>query len=84
MQKLVAVERASQALKVSRGFLYKLPKNTPGVYRVGRTVRICIEELLNGGSLSEHTPSIKQSPTGSVLPTNADMRPGPHSSRGAA
>lgn len=84
MQNLVAVDRASQALKVSRGFLYKLPKSTPGVYRLGRTVRICIEELLNAGSLSEPAPLIKQPPVGSALLPDADRRSATHTSRGAA
>lgn len=52
VQDLVAVEQASQALKLSKGFLYKLPRNTPGVYRLGRTVRFCIDELLTALRLS--------------------------------
>ncbi len=46
MQELVAVEKASQVLKLSKGFLYKLPRDTPGVYRLGRAVRFSIDELL--------------------------------------
>lgn len=46
MQDLVSVKQASQSLKLSRGFLYKLPQGTPGVYRLGRTVRFSIDELL--------------------------------------
>ncbi len=42
---LAKVAEAASALKVSRSYLHKLPKDTPGVYRFGRSVRFSIEEL---------------------------------------
>ena len=45
MSKLVNVKEAMVALKVSRGYLYKLPLGTPGIYQFGRSKRFSIEEL---------------------------------------
>lgn len=42
---LASVKEAMAELRVSKTFLYKLPKNTPGVYRFGRSLRFSVEEL---------------------------------------
>jgi hypothetical protein len=36
---------AATRLGVSRGFLYRLPKSTPGVYKFGRALRFDIRRL---------------------------------------
>ena len=42
---LVKVAEAASALKVSTSYLHKLPKDTPGIYHFGRSVRFSVEEL---------------------------------------
>jgi len=42
---LATVDEAVKALRLSREFLYKLPKSTPGVHRFGRILRFDIAEL---------------------------------------
>jgi predicted DNA-binding transcriptional regulator AlpA len=44
-QHLHKVREAARALGVSKTFLYKLPRGTPGVYVFGRAVRYDVEEL---------------------------------------
>jgi hypothetical protein len=44
-QALLKVQKAARALGVSKTFLYKLPRATPGIYRFGRAVRYDIEKL---------------------------------------
>lgn len=39
------VSDAAQALRVSKTFLYKLPRSTPGIYVFGRAVRYDVNEL---------------------------------------
>lgn len=50
---LATVREAIEVLKVSKEFLYKLPKDTPGVYRFGRAIRFNIEELKDWARQSE-------------------------------
>ena len=45
MRELQKVAEAARGLGVSRTFLYKLPRGTPGVYVFGRAVRYDVEEL---------------------------------------
>lgn len=47
-QSLQTIREASQLLKMSPGFLYRLPKGTPGVYRIGGSIRIDLNELVAG------------------------------------
>jgi hypothetical protein len=42
---LQKVEGAAKALGVSKTFLYKLPRGTPGVYAFGRAIRYDVDEL---------------------------------------
>ena len=42
---LLNAMRAATRLGVSRQFLYRLPKRTPGVYRFGRALRFDIQRL---------------------------------------
>lgn len=55
---LVTVDEAVKALKLSREFLYKLPKSTPGVHRFGRILRFNLSELRRW-SRSEAEKSVK-------------------------
>lgn len=42
---LATVDEASNVLRLSPEFLYKLPKSTPGVHRFGRILRFDITAL---------------------------------------
>ncbi len=44
-QNLKKAGDAASLLGVSKMFLYRLPKEVPGVYRFGRAVRYDVEEL---------------------------------------
>ena len=41
----VTVKQAAKDLALSAYFLYRLPKDTPGLYRYGRALRVNVEEL---------------------------------------
>ena len=41
----VKVEQAAKELGMSKFFIYRLPKDTPGLYRYGRALRVNVEEL---------------------------------------
>jgi hypothetical protein len=41
----VKVEVAAKELSISKFTIYRLPKDTPGLYRYGRALRVNIEEL---------------------------------------
>ena len=41
----VKVEEAAKELALSKVFIYRLPKDTPGRYRYGRALRVNVEEL---------------------------------------
>ena len=45
MSELVKVVQAAKELGVSRFFLYKLPKGTPGIYRLGNALRFDVAEI---------------------------------------
>lgn len=49
MSDLVGVDVAARALGVSKTFLYKLPKGTPGIHRLGRAARFDVEALRSWG-----------------------------------
>jgi excisionase family DNA binding protein len=42
---LHTVDEAAKALRVSKTYLYKLPRGTPGVYAFGRAIRYDVEQL---------------------------------------
>jgi hypothetical protein len=44
MSESVSIREAAKALRVSRGYLYRLPRNTPGLYQFGR-VRVDVEQI---------------------------------------
>jgi len=39
------VEVAAQELGMSKYWIYRLPKDTPGLYQYGRALRVNVEEL---------------------------------------
>ncbi len=39
------VEQAAQELGISKFKIYRLPKDTPGLYRYGRALRVNVTEL---------------------------------------
>ncbi len=41
----VKVERAAKEFDMSKWYFYRLPKDTPGLYRYGRALRINVEEF---------------------------------------
>jgi hypothetical protein len=41
----VKVEQAAKELGMSKFFIYRLPKDTPGLYRFGRALRVNVQEL---------------------------------------
>jgi len=41
----VRVKEAAKEMGVSPFFIYRLPKNTPGLYQYGRAIRVNVEEL---------------------------------------
>ena len=41
----VKVGEAAKELALSKFFIYRLPKDTPGLYRYGRALRVNVEEL---------------------------------------
>ena len=41
----VTVAQAAKELGMSKFFIYRLPKKTPGLYRYGRALRVNVEEL---------------------------------------
>ena len=41
----VKVEEAAKELGMSKFFIYRLPKDTPGLYRYGRALRVNTIEL---------------------------------------
>ena len=41
----VTAEKAARELGLSKFTIYRLPKDTPGLYRYGRALRINVEEL---------------------------------------
>ncbi len=41
----VKVEQAAKELGMSKFFIYRLPKDTPGLYRYGRALRVNVQEL---------------------------------------
>jgi hypothetical protein len=41
----VKVEQAAKELGLSKFFIYRLPKDTPGLYRYGRALRVNTAEL---------------------------------------
>lgn len=41
----VKLAEACKELGMSKFWFYRLPKNTPGVYRYGRAIRINVEEF---------------------------------------
>jgi excisionase family DNA binding protein len=49
---LATRSEAVKRLMVSKQYLYKLPRNTPGIYRFGRAIRINLEELKGWARLS--------------------------------
>ena len=54
MAQLVNVAKAAQELGVSRFFLYKLPKGTPGIYRFGNALRFDVSELRQWAAMRSH------------------------------
>jgi excisionase family DNA binding protein len=45
MSELVPIREAARLLRVSRGYLYRLPRNTPGLYQLGRSIRVDVDEI---------------------------------------
>ena len=41
----VTVKQAAKELGMSKFFIYRLPKDTPGLYRYGRALRVNTAEL---------------------------------------
>ncbi len=41
----VKVEEAARELGMSKFYIYRLPKDTPGLYRFGRALRVNVQEL---------------------------------------
>ena len=41
----VRVDDAAKEMGISKYLLYRLPKNTPGLYKYGRALRVNVEEL---------------------------------------
>ena len=41
----VKVKEAARELGMSPFFIYRLPKDTPGLYRFGRALRVNVEEF---------------------------------------
>jgi excisionase family DNA binding protein len=54
-QQLQTVDEAARALRVSKTYLYKLPKMTPGIYRFGRSVRYDVEKLRAWASTGQNS-----------------------------
>ena len=50
MGDLEKADKAAKALKVSKIYLYRLPPETPGVFRFGRAKRFDVEVLRNWAS----------------------------------
>jgi hypothetical protein len=43
----VTVSQAAKEIGLSKFKIYRLPKNTPGLYQYGRALRVNVEELRN-------------------------------------
>jgi hypothetical protein len=43
----VTVRQAAKELALSTYFIYRLPKDTPGLYQYDRALRVNVEELRN-------------------------------------
>lgn len=41
----VRVEEAAREMGISKFLIYQLPKNTPGLYKYGRALRVNVGEL---------------------------------------
>ena len=41
----ITVEKAAKELSMSKFWIYRLPKDTPGLYLYGRALRVNVEEL---------------------------------------
>ena len=41
----VKVKQAARELGMSEFYIYRLPKDTPGLYRFGRALRVNVQEL---------------------------------------
>ena len=54
----VMVSKAAKELGLSTYFIYRLPKETPGLYQYGRALRVNVEELrqwAKGQASGEHS-----------------------------
>ena len=52
------VEQAARELGISKFTIYRLPKDTPGLYQYGRALRVNVEELrqwAKGQASGEHS-----------------------------
>jgi len=56
---LFTIPEASKRLRMSRGFLYGLSPATPGLFRIGKSVRVDLARFLEG--LRERIDSNKSS-----------------------
>ena len=61
MSELLKAPKAARELGVSKGYLYKLPKGTPGIYVFGRAVRYDVEQLRawGGGASARNEQTVK-------------------------
>ncbi len=59
---IVTVREAQQILKVSREFLYRIPRECPAVLRLGRAVRIDVDRLIDWARTAKGAPETPRPP----------------------
>ena len=60
-QKLSTIPQAAEELCVSRRFLYSLPKTTPGLIKLGKSLRIDVRQIRHHFELQTRRGNTEQS-----------------------